>query len=41
MGHLSAIGGSALDALAAVRTAAARIGARTQDVPSSVSELLA
>jgi len=41
MGHLSAVAASGLDALAAARTAAARIGAQTQDVPSSVRELLA
>ena len=39
MGHLSALGGSTLDALAAARAAAARIGADTDDVPPMVREL--
>jgi 5-(carboxyamino)imidazole ribonucleotide synthase len=39
MGHLSAIGGSAMDALASARAAAARIGATTDDVPASVRDL--
>ena len=41
MGHLSSLGGSALDALASARAAAARIGAMTDDVPKSVRELIA
>jgi len=36
MGHLSAIGGSAFDALAAARAAASRIGCETGDVPETV-----
>jgi 5-(carboxyamino)imidazole ribonucleotide synthase len=36
MGHLSAIGGSALDALASAREAAGRIGAATEDVPKTL-----
>jgi 5-(carboxyamino)imidazole ribonucleotide synthase len=38
MGHLSAIGGSALDALASAREAARRVGALTEPVPSSLRE---
>jgi 5-(carboxyamino)imidazole ribonucleotide synthase len=41
MGHLSSVGGSALDALESARAAAARIGAMTEDVPASVRELIA
>lgn len=36
MGHLSAIGGSAVDALAAVRDAAARIGVTTDEMPAAL-----
>jgi len=36
MGHLSAIGGSALDALAAARDAGHRIGATTEPVPETL-----
>lgn len=39
MGHLSAVGDSAMDALAAARAAAQRIGVLTEDVPASVREL--
>ena len=37
MGHLSAVGGSALDALAAVRAAGERIGAVTEPLPDTLS----
>lgn len=37
MGHLSAIGGSALDALATARAAAQRVGASTGAVPASLA----
>ena len=37
MGHLSAIGGSAFDALAAARTAGERVGAVTEALPESLS----
>ena len=40
MGHLSAIGGSALDALARARDAAEQIGATTEDVPPALRALL-
>jgi 5-(carboxyamino)imidazole ribonucleotide synthase len=36
MGHLSAIGGSALDALASAREAAGRIGASTEPMPETL-----
>lgn len=36
MGHISAVGGSALDALAAARSAAATLGVRTGEPPSVV-----
>ena len=39
MGHLSAIGGSAFDALSIARAAARRVGADTEDVPGSVHAL--
>ncbi|MEX2153027.1 MAG: 5-(carboxyamino)imidazole ribonucleotide synthase [Gemmatimonadaceae bacterium] len=39
MGHLSAIGGSALDALAAAREAGERIGAGTEPVPAALRDL--
>lgn len=39
MGHISAIGGSAWDALAIARAAAKRIGVSTEDVPAQVREL--
>jgi 5-(carboxyamino)imidazole ribonucleotide synthase len=41
MGHVSAVGGSAFDALAAARDAAARVGATTDDVPASLRPFLA
>lgn len=41
MGHLSAIGGSTLDALEAARSAADRVGARTEPLPESVRPFLA
>jgi hypothetical protein len=37
MGHLSAIGGSAFDALTSAREAANRIGAATESVPETLS----
>jgi 5-(carboxyamino)imidazole ribonucleotide synthase len=37
MGHLSAIGGSALDALAAARAAGERVGAVTEPLPESLA----
>lgn len=39
MGHLSAIGGSAFDALSLAREAARRVGAETEDVPDTIREL--
>lgn len=41
MGHLSSIGGSAADALAAVRAAGGRVGVVTQELPSTLRNLLA
>jgi 5-(carboxyamino)imidazole ribonucleotide synthase len=41
MGHLSAIGGSALDALDAARIAGERVGAATEALPESLSEFRA
>jgi 5-(carboxyamino)imidazole ribonucleotide synthase len=41
MGHLSAIGGSTMDALDAVRAAAARIGAPTEAIPDALRPFLA
>jgi 5-(carboxyamino)imidazole ribonucleotide synthase len=41
MGHLSAIGGSALDALDCARDAAARIGAVTEPLPESLRPFMA
>ena len=40
MGHLSAIGGSALDALQAAREAGRRVGASTEALPDSLREFL-
>jgi 5-(carboxyamino)imidazole ribonucleotide synthase len=40
MGHLSAVGGSALDALTAARAAARRIGVETEELPSAIRSLL-
>ncbi len=39
MGHLSAVGESAMSALASARSAAERVGARTEDPPASLSAL--
>ena len=39
MGHLSAVGGSALDALRVARDAARGVGATTEDIPATVREL--
>jgi len=39
MGHLSALGGTAFDALAIARRAAQRVGADTEDVPATIREL--
>jgi hypothetical protein len=36
MGHLSAIGGSAQDALATVRDAASRVGVTTDAMPAAL-----
>jgi 5-(carboxyamino)imidazole ribonucleotide synthase len=41
MGHLSAIGGSALDALEAVREAASRVGGSTEPFPASLGPYVA
>lgn len=41
MGHLSAIGGSTMDALAAARAAAERIGAQTEPMPETLRPFLA
>ena len=41
MGHLSAIGGSTMDALAAARAAASRIGVHTESLPDSLRPFLA
>ena len=41
MGHLSAIGGSTMDALEAARAAAERVGARTEPVPETLRPFLA
>jgi 5-(carboxyamino)imidazole ribonucleotide synthase len=38
MGHLSAIGGSAMDALASARAAASRVGADTEPLPETLRE---
>lgn len=40
MGHLSAIGGSAMDALAAVRDAGQRIGVATEPLPDTLREFM-
>jgi 5-(carboxyamino)imidazole ribonucleotide synthase len=40
MGHISAIGGSAFNALTAARDAAARVGAVTDDVPATLRPFL-
>jgi 5-(carboxyamino)imidazole ribonucleotide synthase len=41
MGHLSAVGGSTLDALDAARAAAERVGARTEPFPETLRPFLA
>jgi 5-(carboxyamino)imidazole ribonucleotide synthase len=41
MGHLSAVGGSTMDALDAARAAAERIGARTEPVPETLRPFFA
>ena len=41
MGHLSAVGGSTMDALDAARAAAARVGAATEPLPESLRPFLA
>lgn len=41
MGHLSAVGGSTMDALAAARAAAERVGARTESLPETLRPFLA
>lgn len=41
MGHLSAVGGSTMDALEAARAAAERVGARTEPLPDTLRPFLA
>ena len=41
MGHVSALGGSAFDALRIARDAAERLGAHTDDIPAAIRQLTA